>query len=171
MSVFTGPVHGLREGDLFCLRRVTFFHQRKKATKERRQKPRLLEIAEAPPVADKARRFRGSVPIFTPQRDWKSADTTVYILSAPRDRSTGSYILDCQRQRCRKSDNTTFRTRPTEKTTCRPKKEVQKPWFLARFCSLFPRGKSDPPEAGHADSTTQSFPAKGSFHVKNSPIL
>ena len=34
MSVFTGPVHGLREGDLFCLRRVTFFHQRKKATKE-----------------------------------------------------------------------------------------------------------------------------------------
>ena len=26
-------------------------------------------------------------------------------------------------------------------------------------------------EAGHADSTTQSFPAKGSFHVKNSPIL
>ena len=30
-----------------------------------------------PPVADTARRFRGSVPIFTPQRGWKSADTTV----------------------------------------------------------------------------------------------
>ena len=37
----------------------------------------LAETAEAPPVADTARRFRGSVPIFTPQRDWKSADTTV----------------------------------------------------------------------------------------------
>ena len=38
---------------------------------------RSLETAEAPPVADEARWFRGSVPIFTPQRGWKSADTTV----------------------------------------------------------------------------------------------
>ena len=35
------------------------------------------ETAEAPPVADEARRFRGSVPVFTPQRGWKPADTTV----------------------------------------------------------------------------------------------
>ena len=35
------------------------------------------EIAEAPPVADEARRFRGSVPVFTPQRGWKPVDTTV----------------------------------------------------------------------------------------------
>ena len=35
------------------------------------------ETAEAPPVADTARWFRGSVPIFTPQRGWKPADTTV----------------------------------------------------------------------------------------------
>ena len=35
------------------------------------------ETVEAPPVADEARWFRGSVPIFTPQRGWKSADTTV----------------------------------------------------------------------------------------------
>ena len=34
-------------------------------------------ITEAPPVADEARWFRGSVPIFTPQRGWKPADTTV----------------------------------------------------------------------------------------------
>ena len=38
---------------------------------------RSLETAEAPPVADEARWFRGSVPVFTPQRGWKSADTTV----------------------------------------------------------------------------------------------
>jgi hypothetical protein len=36
-----------------------------------------LETAEAPPVADEARGFRGSVPVFTPQRGWKPADTTV----------------------------------------------------------------------------------------------
>ena len=42
------------------------------------------EIAEAPPVAEKARRFRGSVPVFTPQRGWKPADTTVFrIAEAP----------------------------------------------------------------------------------------
>ena len=35
------------------------------------------ETAEAPPVADEARWFRGSVPVFTPQRGWKPADTTV----------------------------------------------------------------------------------------------
>ena len=29
-----------------------------------------------PPVADTARRIRGSVPVFTPQRGWKPADTT-----------------------------------------------------------------------------------------------
>ena len=41
-------------------------------------------IAEAPPVAEKARRFRGSVPVFTPQRGWKPADTTVFrIAEAP----------------------------------------------------------------------------------------
>ena len=38
----------------------------------------------APPVAEKARRFRGSVPVFTPQRGWKPADTTVFrIAEAP----------------------------------------------------------------------------------------
>ena len=114
---------------LLCLRRVTFFQQRKKVTKERQQKPMVSalpsrcvraaalfrrsreltsfysrcrfigrlkglttlpsensspqshchseETAEVPPVADTARLFRGSVPIFTPQRGWKSADTTV----------------------------------------------------------------------------------------------
>ena len=30
-----------------------------------------------PPVADTARRFQESVPVFMPQRGWKSADTTV----------------------------------------------------------------------------------------------
>ena len=35
------------------------------------------ETAEAPPVADTARRFQESVLIFTPQRGWKPADTTV----------------------------------------------------------------------------------------------
>ena len=35
------------------------------------------ETAEVPPVADTARRFQESVPVFTPQRGWKSADTTV----------------------------------------------------------------------------------------------
>ena len=45
---------------------------------------RSLETAEAPPVADEARRFRGSVPVFTPQRGWKPADTTVFrIAEAP----------------------------------------------------------------------------------------
>jgi hypothetical protein len=42
----------------------------------RRENARI--IAEAPPVAEKARRFRGSVPVFTPQRGWKPADTTVF---------------------------------------------------------------------------------------------
>ena len=35
------------------------------------------ETAEVPPVADTARRFQESVPVFMPQRGWKSADTTV----------------------------------------------------------------------------------------------
>ena len=30
-----------------------------------------------PPVADTARRFQESVPVFMPQRGWKPADTTV----------------------------------------------------------------------------------------------
>ena len=48
----------------------------------RRENARI--IAEAPPVAEKARRFRGSVPVFTPQRGWKPADTTVFrIAEAP----------------------------------------------------------------------------------------
>ena len=38
---------------------------------------RSLEITEAPPVAEAARRFRGSVPVSMPQRGWKLADTTV----------------------------------------------------------------------------------------------
>ena len=42
------------------------------------------ETAEAPPVADEAKWFRGSVPVFTPQRGWKPADTTVFrIAEAP----------------------------------------------------------------------------------------
>ena len=48
----------------------------------RRENARI--IAEAPPVAEKARRFRGSVPVFTPQRGWKPAGTTVFrIAEAP----------------------------------------------------------------------------------------
>ena len=48
----------------------------------RRENARI--ITEAPPVAEKARRFRGSVPVFTPQRGWKPADTTVFrIAEAP----------------------------------------------------------------------------------------
>ena len=48
----------------------------------RRENARI--IAEAPPVAEKARRFRGSVPVFTPQRGRKPADTTVFrIAEAP----------------------------------------------------------------------------------------
>ena len=48
----------------------------------RRENARI--IAEAPPVAEKARRFRGSVPVFTPQGGWKPADTTVFrIAEAP----------------------------------------------------------------------------------------
>ena len=42
----------------------------------------LWETAEAPPVADKARRFRGSVPVSMPQRGWKPADTTVNLSAA-----------------------------------------------------------------------------------------
>ena len=58
-----------------CIRdRFSIAHRRKNA--------RI--IAEAPPVAEKARRFRGSVPVFTPQRGWKPADTTVFrIAEAP----------------------------------------------------------------------------------------
>ena len=37
----------------------------------------LWETAAAPPVAEAARRFRGSVPVSMPQRGWKLADTTV----------------------------------------------------------------------------------------------
>ena len=33
-------------------------------------------------MAEKARRFRGSVPVFTPQRGWKPADTTVNLSAA-----------------------------------------------------------------------------------------
>ena len=41
---------------------------------------------------------------------------------------------------------------------------------FARKCPDW-RSRSGRESAGHADSTTQSFPAKDSFHVKNSPIL
>ena len=45
---------------------------------------RSLETTEAPPVADEARWFRGSVPVFMPQYGWKPADTTVFrIAEAP----------------------------------------------------------------------------------------
>ena len=42
----------------------------------------LWETAAAPPVAEAARRFRGSVPVFMPQRGWKPADTTVNLSAA-----------------------------------------------------------------------------------------
>ena len=42
----------------------------------------LWETAEAPPVAEAARRFRGSVPVSMPQRGWKLADTTVNLSAA-----------------------------------------------------------------------------------------
>ncbi|MFQ9290017.1 MAG: hypothetical protein ACLR39_04570 [Oscillospiraceae bacterium] len=43
---------------------------------------RSLETTEAPPVADEARWFRGSVPVFMPQYGWKPADTTVKLSAA-----------------------------------------------------------------------------------------
>ena len=42
----------------------------------------LWETAAVPPVAEAARRFRGSVPVFMPQRGWKPADTTVNLSAA-----------------------------------------------------------------------------------------
>ena len=45
-------------------------------------------IAEAPPAAEKARRFRGSVPVFTPQRGWKPGHDGV-----PNRRSAAGGIL------------------------------------------------------------------------------
>ena len=48
-----------------------------------------------------------------------------------------------------------------------PKERRQKPRFLARFWVLFPRGKSDPPEAEQADSITN--PPKKRADVGISP--
>ena len=42
----------------------------------------LWETAAVPPVAEAARRFRGSVPVSMPQRGWKPADTTVNLSAA-----------------------------------------------------------------------------------------
>ena len=62
----------------------------------------------APPVAEKARRFRGSVPVFTPQRGWKPADTTVFrIAEAPPETdgsglpflSRAAFVMGCKGNR------------------------------------------------------------------------
>ena len=69
--------HGATRRSLLCLCMCDGF-----SIAHRRENARI--IAEAPPVAEKARRFRGSVPVFTPQRGWKPADTTVFrIAEAP----------------------------------------------------------------------------------------
>ncbi len=72
-------------------------------------------IAEAPPVAEKARRFRGSVPVFTPQRGWKLADTTVFrIAEAPpvaekARRFRGSVPVFTPQRGWKPADTTVFR--------------------------------------------------------------
>ena len=72
-------------------------------------------IAEAPPVAEKARRFRGSVPVFTPQRGWKPADTTVFrIAEAPpvaekARRFRGSVPVFTPQRGWKPADTTVFR--------------------------------------------------------------
>ena len=79
----------------------------------RRENARI--IAEAPPVAEKARRFRGSVPVFTPQRGWKPADTTVFrIAEAPpvaekARRFRGSVPVFTPQRGRKPADTTVFR--------------------------------------------------------------
>ena len=79
----------------------------------RRENARI--IAEAPPVAEKARRFRGSVPVFTPQRGWKPADTTVFrIAEAPpaaekARRFRGSVPVFTPQRGWKPADTTVFR--------------------------------------------------------------
>ena len=79
----------------------------------RRENARI--IAEAPPVAEKARRFRGSVPVFTPQRGWKPADTTVFrIAEAPpvaekARRFRGSAPVFTPQRGWKPADTTVFR--------------------------------------------------------------
>ena len=79
----------------------------------RRENARI--IAEAPPVAEKARRFRGSVPVFTPQRGWKPADTTVFrIAEAPpaaekARRFRGSVPVFTSQRGWKPADTTVFR--------------------------------------------------------------
>ena len=79
----------------------------------RRENARI--IAEAPPAAEKARRFRGSVPVFTPQRGWKPADTTVFrIAEAPpvaekARRFRGSVPVFTPQRGWKPADTTVFR--------------------------------------------------------------
>ena len=79
----------------------------------RRENARI--IAEAPPVAEKARRFRGSVPVFTPQGGWKPADTTVFrIAEAPpaaekARRFRGSVPVFTPQRGWKPADTTVFR--------------------------------------------------------------
>ena len=79
----------------------------------RRENARI--IAEAPPVAEKARRFRGSAPVFTPQRGWKPADTTVFrIAEAPpvaekARRFRGSVPVFTPQRGWKPADTTVFR--------------------------------------------------------------
>ena len=79
----------------------------------RRENARI--IAEAPPVAEKARRFRGSVPVFTPQRGRKPADTTVFrIAEAPpvaekARRFRGSVPVFTSQRGWKPADTTVFR--------------------------------------------------------------
>ena len=79
----------------------------------RRENARI--IAEAPPVAEKSRRFRGSVPVFTPQRGRKPADTTVFrIAEAPpvaekARRFRGSVPVFTPQRGWKPADTTVFR--------------------------------------------------------------
>ena len=79
----------------------------------RRENARI--IAEAPPAAEKARRFRGSVPVFTPQRGWKPADTTLFrIAEAPpvaekARRFRGSVPVFTPQRGWKSADTTVFR--------------------------------------------------------------
>ena len=79
----------------------------------RRENARI--IAEAPPVAEKARRFRGRVPVFTPQRGRKPADTTVFrIAEAPpvaekARRFRGSVPVFTPQRGWKPADTTVFR--------------------------------------------------------------
>ena len=74
--------------------------------------------------------------------------------TSPRDRRNRFYISEYQRQRRKRRDDSRFRPRPTDTQLVARKGSPETMRFLARFWLLFPRGKSNPPEAEQANSTT-----------------